>query len=602
MGTLYQLVAHQAFIPPVELARFRWTGLLRNPTEAASPDIVCNCCRVGKHELFDGATRAPRTWESIQNATGAGLICGSCEPPIRAILADAARHASAALDPEMCAARAKTFELSIIANRKLDHIPGNNGLPILGHYPVILFDPFKFLKEIAARYGPVFRFNAVRERWVVVGAPDGAREVLADSKRNFSNRLGWTDRVGKLLAGALLLDDFDVHQQNRGVAEKLFRQEAMDLYLPMANLHFKAGIESWPVGEVFAFLPAMRKLSLELAAAMLLGGPLGAEFERVNRSMDGLADSVAALVKREVPGSAYRRGMRGRRHLVEYITALITERRNTSRDDMLAQLCQATGADGGRLSEQEIVDQMIFAMLGAHEFDLIEPLHDNLAAHAVSRMARSAPTRKPGARRHAARLRRVGPIGSDGWFYQRVVPAFRRSLRSCDGQSRHVRFSAGRFRRIPRSPLSRSSCITTATIGPSPNASTRSVSRRPRRGFAPHALFYPVRRRRAPMPGHVPRDHGDQIVPRATATALPHPARAEAARQDETHSDHQTQGGITDHSGTLLNPALVAVCALGKVRMRDSLPPHPGPHPWERSGPFATIDIFRVRFRLMLAG
>jgi cytochrome P450/CRP-like cAMP-binding protein/bacterioferritin-associated ferredoxin len=368
VGTLYQLVAHQAEIPKVQLARFRWTGVLRDPRLAVPPDIVCTCCKVGKRELFDAAGQ-PRTWESIQNATGAGLICGTCVAPIRAILDQVQESTSkpAAPDPQLQAAREKTFELSIVPNRTLDHLPGDDGLPVLGHGLAIFLDAFRFISDRAARYGAVFRVNALGERWVVVGLPEGAREVLTDSKRNFSNRLGWNSLLGKLLAGGLLLRDFDDHQQHRRIMEKAFRHEALVHYLKTANAQYGAGIDRWPVGRPFAFFPAMTNLNLDLAAQIFLGVPLGPEADLLHRSLAALGAAEAAIIKREVPGLSFRRGMQGRRYLTSYFAARVAERRKASGDDMFTQLCQAVDEDGRRFTDQEIVDHLIFFMLAAHD-------------------------------------------------------------------------------------------------------------------------------------------------------------------------------------------------------------------------------------------
>ncbi len=367
VGTLYELVAQQAEITPVDLARFRWTGVLRDSRQEARTDIVCICCNVGKCELFDAATREPRTWEFIQNATGAGLICGSCELPIRTLLAEAHKRASALADSEMRAARARSLKLSIVPTWALDHIPGDDGLPIMGHGLAFYFDTFRLIREKAARYGPVFRINYLGERWVFVGAPDGAREVLIDSKWNFSNRLGWNKLLGKLLAGGLLLRDFDDHQHRRRILEQVFRHEALAHYLTTAIKHFGAGVDRWSVGKPFAFLPAMRELNVKLAAQILLGDPPGADADRLYESMATFAPAASAFIKKEVPGLSFWRGMQGRRFERLSLTPRIAERRGSYSGDMLTQLCNATDEDGRPVSDQDIADQVSLVLLAADE-------------------------------------------------------------------------------------------------------------------------------------------------------------------------------------------------------------------------------------------
>jgi cytochrome P450/CRP-like cAMP-binding protein/bacterioferritin-associated ferredoxin len=367
VGTLYQLVAQQAEIPRSQLARFRWTGILRHPTQKPPTDMVCTCCQVGRAELFDGATKQPRTWEAIQNATGAGLICGSCEMPICALLAEAQQRLSAVADPQMRAAREKTLALPTTPNWALDQIPGDNGVPILGHGIALFLDAYQFIRNKAERYGTVFRINAMGEKWVLVGDPEGAREVLTDSKRNFSNRLGWDYHLGKLLFGGLMMRDFDDHQQHRRIMEKAFRNEALVHYLTVANAQFGAGIDQWPVGKPFAFFPTLTKLNLDLAAQIFLGVPLGAETDRLHRSFGDLGAAEAAIIKREIPGLGFRRGMQCRRYLIGYFASRVAERGKSTGEDLFTQLCQATDTDGKRFTDEEIVDHLIFFMLAAHD-------------------------------------------------------------------------------------------------------------------------------------------------------------------------------------------------------------------------------------------
>ena len=191
--------------------------------------------------------------------------------------------------------------------------------------------------------------------------------MLTDSKQNFSSRLGWNDHLGKLLSGGLLVRDFDDHDQHRRIMEKAFRHEALVHYLTTANAQYGAGVDRWPVGNPFAFFPAMTKLNLDLAAQIFLGVPLGPEADLLHQSLSAFGAAEAAFIKREVPGLSFRRGMQGRRYLTRYFAARVAERRNASGEDMFTQLCHAIDENGRRFTDLEIVDQLIFFMLAAHD-------------------------------------------------------------------------------------------------------------------------------------------------------------------------------------------------------------------------------------------
>ena len=253
------------------------------------------------------------------------------------------------------------------ANRNLDHVPGDYGFPILGHTRELISDFPGHQKRMYDRYGPVFRDSAFLERSVIFLGPEAAQTVLRDRDNNFSSMLGWDSLIGKLFPGGLMLRDFDNHLYHRRIMQVAFRKPAMEIYAKEMNPVVIQGIKDWHQGKKLHFYPAIKVLTLNLAAAIFLGLELGTDAQRVNRAfLDMMAASVA-VIRIRIPGLAFWRGFKGREYLSHYFQSLIPEKYAGNATDLLAQLCRAKTENGEQYSNDEIVDHMIFLMMAAHD-------------------------------------------------------------------------------------------------------------------------------------------------------------------------------------------------------------------------------------------
>lgn len=244
-------------------------------------------------------------------------------------------------------------------------MPGSHGLPWIGHMLEFIRDARGLCRRMIARHGPNFRMELLGAPTLVVGHPDLIREVLLDHGREYSNRMGWHLAIGELFAGGLMLRDFDEHHEHRRVMQVAFRPQALAGYLERLNPIVERRIESW-AGSIEAYA-AIKQLTLDLAADVFLGISLGDEARRVNRAFVEMVKASLALVRHDLPGFSYGRGMSGRRMLASYFARLIPERRRGAGTDLFSQLCQAASDDGLRFSDRDIVDHLIFLMMAAHD-------------------------------------------------------------------------------------------------------------------------------------------------------------------------------------------------------------------------------------------
>jgi cytochrome P450 len=148
-----------------------------------------------------------------------------------------------------------------------------------------------------------------------------------------------------------------------------FKAEPMKSYLDGLDKGIAARIAGWKrqPGEMLIY-PAMKQLTLDLAATSFLGADIGPEADRINKAFIDIIEAVVAPVRRPLPGTQMARGVKGRKLIDAYFAKQIPIRRKQGGgDDLFSQLCQATHDDGALLTEQDIVDHMGTLMIAAHD-------------------------------------------------------------------------------------------------------------------------------------------------------------------------------------------------------------------------------------------
>ena len=252
-------------------------------------------------------------------------------------------------------------------NNGLAHIPGDDGWPIIGHTLLLLADPKGFVERRAQRYGPIYRSRAFGRASVSLLGPEANEFVLLDNEKLFSSALGWGIILERLFPRGLMLLDFDEHRLHRRALSVAFKSGPMRSYLTELNAGIAKGLAQWPHGREFKFYPAVKRLTLDLAATSFLGTALGPELEAVKQAFVAMVAASVAVIRTPLPGTQMGRGVRGRALIVDYFNRQIPLRRERGGEDLFSQLCRATWDDGSFLSNADIVDHMSFLMMAAHD-------------------------------------------------------------------------------------------------------------------------------------------------------------------------------------------------------------------------------------------
>jgi cytochrome P450 len=272
-----------------------------------------------------------------------------------------------------------TTDHSALAHRKpqrhpLAHIPGEEGWPIVGNTISALKDPVGHADVMYRKYGPVYRDHLFGVRTVAMLGPEANELVLFDRDKNFSSSHGWGFLLDRLFPRGLMLMDFDEHRLHRRALGVAFKPVPMKSYLGALNDGISRRIAKWHLAgsgqggsAVFHFYPAIKQLTLDLAATSFLGIELGPEANAINRAFIDMVAAITGVVRTPIPGTQMRKGVTGREAIIAFFCKEIPKRRIGQSTDLFSELCRATKEDGALLTDQEIADHMSFLMMAAHD-------------------------------------------------------------------------------------------------------------------------------------------------------------------------------------------------------------------------------------------
>lgn len=266
----------------------------------------------------------------------------------------------------MDSAQERAAQLPKMPQRDLSHIPGDYGLPLLGHTLAFLRDYHGLVHSKAERYGLVYRGSVLFQRGVTLLGPDANEFVLRDKEHVFSSRAAWNPILERLFTDGLMLRDFADHKFHRRIMQQAFKKPALASYIDRMGPSVESGLKAWPTGETFTFFDRIKALLLDVGAQIFFGLRMGPEADKVNQSFIDAADASLAVLRLPIPGTLWYRGLRGRRYLEQFVAGLIPEKRQADTPDFFSELCKAAEEEGG-LSDQDVTNHMIFLLFAAHD-------------------------------------------------------------------------------------------------------------------------------------------------------------------------------------------------------------------------------------------
>ena len=253
--------------------------------------------------------------------------------------------------------------------------PAPKGLPIVGRSLEYARDPLALFRKQWAAYGPVSPMSLVgKDRWVMPLGPDACEIALRNADKAFVNVPAWTYLVGPFFGRGLMFLDFDEHHLHRRIMQQAFTRDRLENYTAAMHPAITSGLATWAPKRDFQAYWALKQLTLDIATNTFMGGAdhtSREEMDRVNKSFIACVQAAAAIVRADVPFTRWHRGLKGRRHLEEFLRGYLPSRRAEATDDLFSVLCHIESEDGERFSDEDVVNHMVFLMMAAHDTSTI---------------------------------------------------------------------------------------------------------------------------------------------------------------------------------------------------------------------------------------
>nr|WP_090340246.1 cytochrome P450 [Mycolicibacterium malmesburyense]CRL69268.1 cytochrome P450 [Mycolicibacterium malmesburyense] len=246
-------------------------------------------------------------------------------------------------------------------------VMGNYGVPYLGHVLASLADPLEFARRRYAKYGPVSWAGGVGFRVVALLGPEALEAAWVNRDKALSSTKGWQPVIGPFFHRGIMLLDFEEHRDHRRIMQRAFTRTALNTYLACTADGIDRALATWRPATRFPMYPSIKQMLLQQAAEVFVGTELGAESDRLIGDFHDTVHGGQAIIRADVPGGTWARGLRARERLERYFGAQIADRRRGDGSDLFSMLCRSESDDGQRFTDADIVNHMIFLLMAAHD-------------------------------------------------------------------------------------------------------------------------------------------------------------------------------------------------------------------------------------------
>lgn len=257
-------------------------------------------------------------------------------------------------------------ELPPLPEKNFSHIPGESGWPIIGNTFSFIRNAPALMEKAQARHGNLFYINMFGSRAITFADPDDVAMILKDSEENFSSSKGWF-RMSGLFDGGILVRDFNDHKPHRKILQKAFQQSEMNNYANGLNRLIADELDNWDSLGDFLFMPKIKSLLLDNAAALFLGADLGDESQLLNQAFVDLLDGLMVTSRSKRKNSAWQKSQRGKEFLRGWLGDRVEERMHGNGQDFFSSLCRESRNPEHPMDTENIIDHTLLLLFAAHD-------------------------------------------------------------------------------------------------------------------------------------------------------------------------------------------------------------------------------------------
>jgi len=237
--------------------------------------------------------------------------------------------------------------------------------------------PTVYVERLRARYGKRFTMRLLGQQpSVVLSDPEDLRELFAAPPDVLHPGEG--ARILEPIVGrnSVILLDEAPHLEQRKLLLPAFHGERMQRLTGLMVELTDRELDRWPTGEPVMLHERLQGLTMEIILRTVFGLDEGARLEGLRDRLTSIlsfGDSPVSLLpaaQRVLAGRGrFGRFEEDRAQVDRELFALMADRRREGgdRDDVLAMLLAAEHEDGSPMSDEEIRDELLTALVAGHE-------------------------------------------------------------------------------------------------------------------------------------------------------------------------------------------------------------------------------------------
>jgi cytochrome P450 len=256
--------------------------------------------------------------------------------------------------------------------------PGPFAVPFLGAPYTYLENPLDLALRQYRRYGEVVGINVLGVRGAYLYGAGANRHILLDAVDNFLVAPIVEQVHSRWIVGeGLFFIDDPRHKRERRLMMPAFHRKRIDAYQAIMRQTTTEILDSWQPGAVIDIARQTNRLALIVVGRTLFNMELGGAARELRDAVAIVVETVSnfvliALAQLPFDLAGLGKGATLRRAIATIDTILsqvIREHEQSGQDtgDVVSMLVAARDEDGGRLSPQQIRDQLLTLFVAGHE-------------------------------------------------------------------------------------------------------------------------------------------------------------------------------------------------------------------------------------------
>jgi cytochrome P450 len=236
--------------------------------------------------------------------------------------------------------------------------------------------PLPYFQNLARQYGDISYFKIGPQEAFFLNHPDLIKDVLVTNNQNFMKGLV-LQRAKRLLGEGLLTSEGEFHRRQRRLSQPAFHRQRIASYAGVMTEYAMRTSDRWQDGDTLDMSLEMMRLTLAIVGKTLFDADVESESGEVGNAMNVVMELFNTLTMpffellQKLPLPQLRRFDSAREKLDRIIYGLIEERRRSGidRGDLLSMLllAQDEEVDGGRMTDQQLRDELLTIFLAGHE-------------------------------------------------------------------------------------------------------------------------------------------------------------------------------------------------------------------------------------------